>query len=449
VDFAVLPPEVNSGLMYTGAGSGPLEAAAAAWDGLASELSSAASSYQSVVSELTSGSWLGPSSMAMAAAAAPYVAWMNTTATQVERTASQARSAAAAYQAAFAATVPPSVIADNRATLAMLVATNVFGQNTAAIAANEAQYGEMWAQDATAMYGYDGASAAATTLTAFTEPQQNTKPAANGSQAAAAATQASATSTAQTTSTGSGLGNLIETLVSGYLTLSGGTQGIPLFTASAALQGASTTFLISPMLLSGVRPALMSTIARMHGGKEPGAPMVPAGPLREGLADAYESELGSARLGGQGVSGSLGRSASVGGLSVPQSWGTGTSDIRLTAKASPLPTAELAGLPGAAGSGGCYGGLPPVGSVVNAPRSGEPRRKHFSRPTVVAMMPGEAAVSAALVGRWVKPDGRARIVEDPLTERENDELNALREELADLVMERDAAARLIREAIRP
>ncbi|MCV7029324.1 PPE family protein, partial [Mycobacterium sherrisii] len=41
MDFAMLPPEVNSGRMYAGAGSGPLMAAAAAWDGLAAELSSA------------------------------------------------------------------------------------------------------------------------------------------------------------------------------------------------------------------------------------------------------------------------------------------------------------------------------------------------------------------------------------------------------------------------
>ena len=53
------------------------------------------------------------------------------------------------------------MIAANRTQLASLVATNIFGQNTPAIAANEAQYGEMWAQDATAMYGYAANSAAA------------------------------------------------------------------------------------------------------------------------------------------------------------------------------------------------------------------------------------------------------------------------------------------------
>lgn len=101
-----LPPEITSGRMYTGAGSGSLLAAAATWDGLAAELSSAAGAYKSVVSGLTGGLWLGPTSLAMAAATAPYVTWMRTIAEQAAQTTSQARSAAAAYEAAFAATVP-------------------------------------------------------------------------------------------------------------------------------------------------------------------------------------------------------------------------------------------------------------------------------------------------------------------------------------------------------
>src|SRR6202012_6182084 len=106
VDFVVLPPEVNSGRMYAGAGSGPLLAAAAAWSSVASDLSSAASSYRSTLAALTAD-WLGPSSRAMAAAVAPYVAWMNTTAAQAEQAASQASGAAAAYETAFLAHGPP------------------------------------------------------------------------------------------------------------------------------------------------------------------------------------------------------------------------------------------------------------------------------------------------------------------------------------------------------
>ncbi len=143
MDFAMLPPEVNSGRMYAGAGSGPMVAAAAAWDGLAAELNSAATSYQATVSQLIDGPWVGPSSMSMAAAAAPYVSWMSTTAAQAEQTANQLRSAVAAYEAAFAATVPPPEIEVNRAMLASLVATNILGQNTPWIAALEAQYAQM------------------------------------------------------------------------------------------------------------------------------------------------------------------------------------------------------------------------------------------------------------------------------------------------------------------
>ena len=50
MNFAVLAPEINSARMFSGAGSAPMLNAAAAWDGLASELGSAASSFSSVTS---------------------------------------------------------------------------------------------------------------------------------------------------------------------------------------------------------------------------------------------------------------------------------------------------------------------------------------------------------------------------------------------------------------
>ncbi|MFZ3271839.1 MAG: PPE family protein, partial [Mycobacterium sp.] len=126
MDFALLPPEVNSGRMYEGPGSGPMLAAAAAWAGLATELHSAATSYGSVISELTAGPWLGGASTAMTAAAGPYLGWMRSTATQAEQTAVQAKAAAAAYEVTFAAMVPPPVIEANRTLLQALVATNLF-----------------------------------------------------------------------------------------------------------------------------------------------------------------------------------------------------------------------------------------------------------------------------------------------------------------------------------
>jgi PPE-repeat protein len=193
MDYGILPPEINSSRMYTGSGAGSMVAAAEAWQGLAAELHSAANSYQSVVSGLTAGSWSGPSSASMAAAGSSYTAWLTGTATQAEATAAQAKAAIAAYQAAFASTVPPPMVTANRSQLTTLMATNLFGLNTQAIAVNEAQYAEMWAQDAAAMYTYAGSSAAATTLTPFTPPQQNTNPGGSAGQAAAVS-QATGTS---------------------------------------------------------------------------------------------------------------------------------------------------------------------------------------------------------------------------------------------------------------
>ena len=151
MDFAALPPEINSGRMYSGPGSGPMLAAAAAWDGLADELYSAAATYESEIVNLTGGPWRGPASASMAAAAADHIAWLKTTAAQAEQTSTQAKAAAGAFEAALWMTVPPPMIAANRSLLMELVATNILGQNTPAIATTEAQYAQMWAQDAAAM----------------------------------------------------------------------------------------------------------------------------------------------------------------------------------------------------------------------------------------------------------------------------------------------------------
>ena len=196
LDFALLPPEVNSGRMYSGPGPGPLLAASEAWDSLAAELGFAASGYGSALAELTSNAWVGPTSVAMISAVTPYINWLTSTGAQAEETANHARAAVAAYEAAFAMTVPPPVIAANRALLAALVATNFFGQNTPAIMINEALYAEMWAQDAAAMYGYTGASLVAAQVTPFVEPPQTTSDNGTSSQADAVA-KAAATPASQ------------------------------------------------------------------------------------------------------------------------------------------------------------------------------------------------------------------------------------------------------------
>jgi PPE-repeat protein len=344
MDFAFLPPEINSGRMYTGPGSGPMLAAAAAWDGLAAELHSAAASYGSVISELSAGPWLGAASAAMTAAAEPYMAWMQSTAAQAEQTATQAKAAAAAYEVTFAAMVPPPMIAANRALLQALVATNLFGQNTPAIAATETLYAEMWAQDATAMYGYAGASASATTLPPFTPaPRTTTGASAAGStQAAASQLASTALQGLTSTSTGTAQATVLDTL---------GTLAdlidIVLFLPGVGQAG------LTPLNTVGLFTDLSYDDSELHfEGLEStdqdilrtftfnGWQLPPDVALASGLTRPVMA-LGPAPV--PSVTAGLGQAPTVGRLSVPPAWTVAAPEIRLAALT--LPAANIAAAP--------------------------------------------------------------------------------------------------------
>ena len=152
--FAWLPPEINSALIFAGAGAVPLLAAATAWDGLAQDLASSATSFSSVASDLVANSWQGASSTAMMAVATQYVGWLSAAAAQAEGAAGQAMATATAFETALAATVQPAMVAANRNLVQMLASTNWFGINAPAIMDTEAAYEQMWALDVSAMFGY-------------------------------------------------------------------------------------------------------------------------------------------------------------------------------------------------------------------------------------------------------------------------------------------------------
>jgi len=394
LDFGALPPEINSARMYAGPGSGSMITAAASWEGLAADLRSQAASYSSVVSGLTSDGWRGPASASMAAAAAPYAAWMNTTAAQTEQAANQAKAAAAGYEAAFSATVPPPVIAANRAQLASLVATNFLGQNTPAIAATEAHYAEMWAQDAVAMYGYAGSSAAATQLTPLTGPTQNTN-------AGALAGQSTAVAQATATSAGTGSQSLSQLVTTVPNTLQGlaspalstsssvtsSTSGLGgiwnLLTGGSSGNSALDSFwsewgpnanIWNTIFSSGfyMPSNTLGAFTSLLGGQAAGAAGDAAGAAAsDGLgaaAGGLAGPLGGlGGLGGlgSGVSAGLGKAASLGPLSVPSSWTAiaptanpiasalgGTPLSSPPAVAAGMPWVPLAGVPGRGAAGG-------------------------------------------------------------------------------------------------
>ncbi|MDP7739319.1 PPE family protein [Mycobacterium paragordonae] len=190
MDFGLLPPEVNSNRMFRGPGSQPMLAAATAWNALGSALYSTEISFVSAISGLRSEVWHGPAATSMAEAIRPLLAWIATASIRAHHTAAQARSAVAAYETALTAMVVPTQVTENRARLRALAAANRLAQCTPAIAAVEARYSEMWAQDAHAMYRYARHAAMATRLLAFPVPDAAGTPAADSGRSAPPGVQA-------------------------------------------------------------------------------------------------------------------------------------------------------------------------------------------------------------------------------------------------------------------
>ncbi|CPR08948.1 PPE family protein [Mycobacterium bohemicum DSM 44277] len=370
MDFGLLPPEINSARMYAGPGSGSMVAAAVTWDNLATELMQTASSYRSVIASLTTGRWLGASSLTMASAFGPYVAWAMGAAARAAEAASHARLAVEGFEAAFAMTVPPAAVAANRVQLATLVATNFFGQNSAAIAATEAEYCEMWAQDAAAMYQYAAHSAAATDVTQFTSPPEVVNVSGLGQQASTVA-QAAASATSQFS---------LQTLMS----------AVPTALQNLTIPGIGSTTTATTLFASNAPAWLMAAATPMYAmssvfgiaaSSQGMLSSAAAGAASAGAAAAQAAAgLGAAASGAAalpGVLGSIGTASALGPLSVPASW---TSVIPATTVSSVTPLANV-------GSSGTN--IPPI--LGSLPRSGGTTRNLGPRygmvPTIMTRPP--------------------------------------------------------------
>lgn len=331
LDFGALPPEVNSARMYAGPGSGSLVAAASAWQAIASQLDSVARGYTAVISGLQDEAWTGGASTAMAVAAQPYVEWMATAAAQAEETAGQVRAASVAYESAYAATIPPALVTANRDQYAALVAANVFGQYTAQIALAEAEYAQMWAQDAAAMYAYAAASSAASTVTPFGEPPQTTTADADSAQTAAVAHAAASSGASSSQST---LSQLLAAAPQQLQSLAtGGSSGAA---SSAAALGPSSSALINAfyalnqVTFPGIAAAAFTrtffsggsyTLAANRAASAAAKEMPKTGEGSVGSPPAEPQPALSADSRGP-VFAEVGRAEPIGRMSAPQSWGS-------------------------------------------------------------------------------------------------------------------------------
>ncbi|OBI02708.1 hypothetical protein A5714_04970 [Mycobacterium sp. E2462] len=364
--FAFFPPEINSALMYGGAGSGPLFTAASAWDMLAAELADAAASFQAVITQLVAGAWSGPSSAAMVAAAERYVEWLNVAAAQAAAASTQANWAASEFEAAFAATVPTPQVIENRIRLMVLIATNFLGQNSTAIAMTELEYGEMWAQDVAAMLGYQaGATSVAATLPAFTAAPVGL------AGLAGLVTTPLAELVSQFAGALSSAGvSLFPQLQSVFMALSPAISTVTSLMSTASAPVSTLTSVAQVGLLPAT--ALMSPMVAAAQGSAQGAPTLAGATAATSAASAVEAPLAAgsavyalqpiAAGGGGGLSAlgaasaGIGTARFVGPIAVPPAWPG--------AMPAYLPTPAIAGVAvsptaaGAAGAVGAAGGTP-------------------------------------------------------------------------------------------
>lgn len=406
IDYALLSPEVNSGRLYAGPGSTPMMTVASGWRGLAAEISSALTSCETTITQLVDEEWMGPASVSMTAATKPYLAWLTDTATKAEQAATQATAAAAAFEAAHAATPPPAVIAANRAQQKQLVATNVVGQNSAAIMASDAQYFQMWAQATDVMYSYAASSAAATKVTPFNEPAQTTNPDGTANQAAAVsqANGTAAGNTAQTAQAISALPNTLQTLTSpgpadaglppptiaGLLEAIGRNASIngvvSLFTyplnGLASFTGTSAAFTpasLIPTMTSFFSGGGFNALGGGAAGAGIGALLAPGGPLSSlgalggGAASAFTASAPTVAAG-------VGQATLVGELSTPAAWAAATPESA-TATASALQASSWSAAPEQVESMTAMPGGMPVGAERGGFGLGTPR--YGFKPTVM------------------------------------------------------------------
>ncbi|OMC21798.1 PPE family protein [Mycobacterium colombiense] len=385
LDFGALPPEFNSARMYSGPGPASMMAAAWAWNMLAAELDSAATAYDTVITQLTSEEWMGPASRQMADAAKPYLAWMRTSAAQAEQAATSARAAVGAYETAFAATVPPPLIEANRTLLAQAISTNVLGQNTPLITQLEAQYGEMWAQDAAAMYGYAAQTAPTAEVTPFTEPTETTNPAGQATQAAAV-TRAAGTSGG--TGTQATQSQLLSSTPSALQSLASPSSS----TASATPISDALKQNEFVSLWSQYSSPTQNTLAmayRVTGMSTHFQSLAKAlAPAAKAASDGAKAAAGLPAIGqalgaGAGaISAGLGSAAPVGGLSVPASWASAAGPA--ASGASSIPISRFITTPETSGPGNLLGGMPLAGAGTGSSGAGP---RYGIRPTVMARPP--------------------------------------------------------------
>lgn len=341
IDFGLLPPEITSALIHSGPGAWSMIEAAGVWQELGAELEGAASGYASELASLA-GTWRGPSATAMAQAFEPYIAWLRTTAAQCQEIAASVETVAVAFELTHWTVVHPSVVAANRARLAMLLATNFFGINAPAIAETEAEYNAMWVNNSAAMYRYAATALSAVKPSPFTPPPAVASPSGTATQATMVSAAANTQSAANTFATTSG--SVIDALNVLPYDPNKGWFGYFSTWGNQFIAGGFPVNLLSYLAQLNAAQALTGVSSDIGQGLAEGSAALAS--ANASLADALNA--GGSMLAPRGA---LGASVLVGQLSMPPATvgmlPGAQGPIQLASAVSALPAGEsqLSGLP--------------------------------------------------------------------------------------------------------
>jgi PPE-repeat protein len=281
----------------------------------------------------------------------------------------------------------------------------VLGQNTGIIAQLQAQYGEMWAQNASAMYTYAGQNATLSKMTSYSSPPQVASP-------TAGATQGASNAVATGTSAGTAQNALSQVMSNNTSTLQSLASPSTITSNQTLASGLSGFFSEIWFLLTG-QTLLASNLGQLLNGYAPfasffynteglpyfsvgmgnfGVQMAKSAGVLGGAAPAAAKAatgaaqglggLGAALGGGGGqVAAGLGSGAHVAGLSVPQSW-PGATAATVAKPISAVPVSEVITAP-ESGAGNLVGGVPAAGVGGPVRGAGAGPRYGF-KPTVMA-----------------------------------------------------------------
>jgi PPE-repeat protein len=323
----------------------------------------------------------------MAAAAAQYVGWLNAAAEQAAEAAAQALTLASAFEAAQNASVLPAAVSANRVQLMSLIATNLLGQNTPAIAQTEFEYLEMWAADVAAMAGYHGeAMSAASALPSFSAPPVSLT-GLEGLASSSVSWPAGLVPVSELAGLASEVQTAVAAVPSAVSSASSLSSALPLssLTSLAQVGTLPASLLISPLtsLAQGANSASLagSTAATGAAGDVP---------KFVGSAVPEMKGLGGAAGGLGSVGADLGHARLVGAMSVPATWEGSVPGKMISSALSGLGGAQNAAATAEA-TGPTAGGMPmmpmPMGGGMGGGAPGGPLGRGGASPHVVQSRP--------------------------------------------------------------